>query len=216
MDKEEVEIIVSDRISHARLELAEKRLNFLLWFGGTVGGAVLVIFGIILPIWLTGSSTQRIDNAIESMERRFEELVGKQLRRPLIECSYQNKSLEGQSVDCIVGESNSIFPIIVRNVGDGSTNLLYCRLYLASDELPSNNFSISWWHLLPDCDESPEYTLAYDYVDNGNFLLHPQMPFPLRPGQWKGFKKGSSAKALLKVYYGEPEPRRVKFSINFK
>lgn len=91
MDKEEVEIIVSDRISHARLELAEKRLNFLLWFGGTVGGAVLVIFGIILPIWLTGSSTQRIDNAIESMERRFEELVGKQLRKPLIECFYQKK-----------------------------------------------------------------------------------------------------------------------------
>ena len=212
MDREEVEKIFSDRIIRTKLQLTEKRLHFLLWFGG----ALLAIFGVMVPIWLTSSSTERVDKAIESIEKRFDELVGKQLRRPIIECSYQNKSLEGQSIDCVVGEYKSIFPIIVRNVGDGSSSLLYCRLYLASDELPSNDFSISWWHLLPDCDEAPEYTLAYDYVDNGKFLLHPQMTFPLRPGQWSGFTKERDVQALLKVYYGEPEPRILKFSINFK
>ncbi len=212
MDKEEVEGIISERINQAKLEVAENRLHFLLWFGG----AVIAVFAVLVPLWLTNKSTDKTDKAIQSMEKRFEELVGKQLRRPIIECSYQDKNLEEQSIDCFVGASKSISSITIRNIGDGSTSLIYCQLYLASDELPSNNFEIIWWHLLPESDESPEYTLVYDYVDTGKFLLHPQMSFPLRSGQWSGFKKESQAKALLKVYYGEPEPKIVKFSINFK
>ena len=138
MDREEVERIVSNKICHTRLQCAEKRVNFLLWFGG----ALLAIFGVMVPMWITGSSTERVDKEIQSMEKRFEELAGKQLRRPLIECSYQNKSLEGQLVDCSLGEAPGISPIIVRNVGDGRTDLMYFRLYLALDEIP-DNISIS-------------------------------------------------------------------------
>jgi len=211
-DREEVEKLVSDKISNARLQIAENRINFLL----RIGFASLVLFGILVPLWLTRASTERVDNAIQLMEKRFEEIVGKQLRRPSIECFHQNKNLEGQSVDCIVGEFKGISPITIRNNGDGPTHLIDCRLYLGSDELPSKDFGIGRWHLLPDCDESPEYDLAFDYLENGKFVLHPEKSFSFEQGTWSGFKKGTHVKALLKVYYGEPEAKKFQFTINFK
>jgi len=208
MEREEVERIVSEKINHIGLQYAEKRLNFLLWFGG----ALLGLFGVILPMWLTSSSTERVDKEILSMEKRFEELAGKQLRRPLIECSYENKSLEGQVVDLSVDASHST-PIIIRNVGDGPTPYMDFRLYLALDE-PMPNLSISWWNPLEFCDE-PGYTRAFDYTSSAQ-RLHPKGSFGLKLGQWGSAKKGSSAQALLKVYYGEQEPRIVKWSVKFK
>ncbi len=40
MDREEVERIVCDRICNAKLGLAEKRVNFLLYFGGALFGHI--------------------------------------------------------------------------------------------------------------------------------------------------------------------------------
>lgn len=144
-----------------------------------------------------------------------EDLAGKQLPRPLIECSYQNKSIEGQLVDCSVGQIPSIPPIIIRNVGDVPVDYMDFRLYLALDE-PMPDLSISWWNPLQYCDE-PGYTVAFDYTNRAQHV-HPKESFGLRMGQWFSFsaKKGSRAQALLKVYYGEPEPIVFKWSVNFK
>lgn len=120
------------------------------------------------------------------------------------------ESLEGQLVDCFVGVSFGFPPIVVRNVGDGSTNLIYFRLYLT---LEQTHYAIASWTQLQHCDE-PEYNLAYTALTSP-MVLHPKMSFVLQGGHWDRPKKGSCA-ALLKVYYGEPEPRIVKFSINFK
>ncbi len=181
----------------------------------------MAIFGVIVPLWVSSNSAEQAEKAILSMEKRFEELVGKQLRRPSIDCVYQKKSaegqlveesLEGQSIDFLVG-STSLPPIIVRNVGDGSTDEVCVRLYLDLALAPSSGAFMDWWSRLEHCDE-PGYKVAYEFLAFTT-VLHPQMSCSLG-GRWGNFSRGDSVKALLKIYYGEPEPRIVKFSINFK
>jgi len=209
MQRDDIEKIISEKINQSELKNAESRLHFVLWFGG----AFLAIFGVITPIYMTSSSTDRVDKSIESMERRFEELVGKQLRRPIIECLYQNTKLEGQLVDCSHQEHKAISGIVIQNKGDGIAWITDIYLYLKFEKSP-NEFSMTWWDNLDHIDE-PGFERAFKYAHTIN-NMHPQEPVSLKIGQWARVEKDQKVKALLKIYYGEPEPLRINWSINIK
>lgn len=207
LGKDEIENIFSEKIKETKIKILESRQNFLLWFGG----ALLAIFGVMTPMWTTGRNTERVDKSIESMEKRFEELVGKQLRKPIIECLYQNTRLDGQLVDCFPRESNAIPGIIIQNEGNGIVFHMDIHLYLKFKTLPSD-FNMSWWHRLDHCEE-PDFDMAFEYQHTITYV-HPQESLGLKLGQWSPVEKGQKVKALMKIYYGEPEPLRVNWSIN--
>ena len=142
-----------------------------------------------------------------------EELVVKRLRKPIIECLYQNTTLEGQLVDCFHQQSNAISGIVIQNVGDGIVFDMDIYLYLKFEKPPSE-FSMTWWHNLDHIDES-DFDRAFEYVHTIT-NVHPQKFFGLKIGQWARVEKGQKVKALLKIYYGEPEPLRINWSINVK
>ncbi len=47
-----------------------------------LGGALIVILGIIIPLWRTNTSTKETREAIQEMEDKFARLAGTQLREP--------------------------------------------------------------------------------------------------------------------------------------
>jgi hypothetical protein len=70
MEKLEIEELISKRITEAKLDVAEKRLQFVLRFGG----ALLVILGVLLPIVMTERSSFRMDKAIDGMNNSIQEM----------------------------------------------------------------------------------------------------------------------------------------------
>ena len=218
MEREELERIISEKITQNELKNSESRLRFALIFGG----AFLTVFGVIIPIIITGTSadrsTERVDNSIELMERRFEELVGKQLRKPIIECLYENRKLEGQLVDFSDHHNTAISGIIIQNKGDGIAWTMGINLYLKFEKHPKEyrpkEFRINLWKALDHIDESG-FDVAFEYQHSIN-NVYPQKSFSLPIGHWTRIETDQKVKALLKIYYGEPEPLRINWDINLK
>jgi len=69
MDKVEVEKLIKEQISEAKLEVSEKRLQTVTW----VAGGFLALFGVIVPLWFTSRSSEQVDAAIAEMKRDFKE-----------------------------------------------------------------------------------------------------------------------------------------------
>lgn len=65
MEKDEIKEFVDRKLAEAKLEVAEKRLQFVMW----VAGALVAIFGVFLPLWLTNRSSDKVDNALQQMRQ---------------------------------------------------------------------------------------------------------------------------------------------------
>ena len=64
-----IEQLIDRKIAEAKLEVSEKRLHYALY----LAGAFLTIFGILLPLYQTYRSADKIDSAIQRMEDRINE-----------------------------------------------------------------------------------------------------------------------------------------------
>ncbi len=129
-DSNEVERMILE----AKLETAETRLKIFF----TVAGALLGVFGILIPLILAiNSSSQidksivRVDQAIERMEQSFKELAGTQLRRPEIECYFKGKSLTDAVLNLKQHESVAFE---IKNRGDAMATNIRLHLYIAEEK----------------------------------------------------------------------------------
>lgn len=58
--------------------VSEGRLRFVL----CIGTAIFALFGLIVPIWQTNTSSEKVDKDIKDVETKFEKLAGEELRKP--------------------------------------------------------------------------------------------------------------------------------------
>ena len=72
VNRKAIEDLIDKKISDAKLVGEERRLSLILKFGA----ALLVVFGIILPLLLFYQSSYRVDRAIDEMKANFKELAG--------------------------------------------------------------------------------------------------------------------------------------------
>ena len=141
-DSNEVERMILE----AKLETAETRLKIFF----TVAGALLGVFGILIPLILAiNSSSQidksivRVDQAIERMEQSFKELAGTQLRRPEIECYFKGKSLTDAVLNLKQHESVAFE---IKNRGDATATNIRLHLYIAEEKgLDRNAIELFNW-----------------------------------------------------------------------
>jgi hypothetical protein len=65
MDDKEIELLIEKKVAEAKLEVTEKRFHYLIW----IAGAMLAIFGAILPFWMTNRSSDKVDSALSQMKQ---------------------------------------------------------------------------------------------------------------------------------------------------
>lgn len=249
------------KIAEAKLGVAEKRLQFVLWFGGIF----LAAFGVILPLFQTSkiddaikemrqefnqtsqnirtesssnrdflsnemhnaradfraemdsqnrqldNSGARVDNAVIDMQKQFKEFAGTQLRNPVLECYVGGSSLEGATIRFSKNnyKMNEGLSITVKNTGDApaipAKLSIYTNIFIG--------YESSIWSFNGPSDDP-----------NFAYLLEHTFSWPLDPKESRaigfgGFVRDENLKTgnypvVLKVYYGQPEPKSYRFTIN--
>ena len=68
MDEKGIQDLIEKKLTDAKLDIADKRFNVLI----VLAGILLTILGIIVPIWQTNTSTEKVENAIKEFENKSE------------------------------------------------------------------------------------------------------------------------------------------------
>ncbi len=260
MEENEIKELIAKKITESKLEVSEKRLHFVMW----LGGAIIAVFGVIIPLWQSNHASERVDaaldrmklenrqalqdfrddsradresldkatlsireevskqmdsqtsqisntgvrvdNAIQDMHKQFKELAGAQSRKPILECFTNGASLEGAVLRWSLTNQNK-FRINIKNTGDAPANNVMIRIY---SNIPGNYYLNGWSQIaVPD---EPTYTQAFD-SDYRAFSLDPKESQILDLDIGGDLKSGNYP-ALIKIFYGQPEPMKYSFTIN--
>jgi len=237
IEKDELEKQIENRIRDAKLDLWESRFKIFLWFGG----ALIVILGVIVPFWRTDKNSERVEQAIQNMERRFEILTQMQHRQPNLTFSVDGQRLEGTTVYYIDDKFQCPY-FELRNTGDAPATNIRVRLYLSKigHRLRGNSKT---WKKRPDLQNDEAgypYKFHYNYFEKGGVQftitpgqfgggrgeterygevldrLDPTEPIQIRMGdiEFENLVDGeTTVPALFKIYYGQPRPTSIPFKI---
>jgi hypothetical protein len=228
--KDEINELINHKVTEAKLEVAERRLHFALWFGG----AVIAVFGVLLPLMQNSISSRDISSAIEKtelrsseastevskaiekMEREFAELAGKQILKPEIACSANGVPLENSILTFT--KNNNRHTISVRNTGNSVATLIRMRLYLnVRDQNLEQDFLYGGhqsWHYA-EYNDKPSYKYMLqgffrggdDFIAAGDAL---SVSFVME--RLTQSNEMIESPALLVIYYGAAEPKEIPFT----
>jgi hypothetical protein len=204
----DIELLIDKKIAEAKLIIAEKRLNYLMAFSA----ALLTIFGIVIPFFFTQTSTNRVNQAIASMDSKFNELAGKQLRKPKIVCYIDGDRLENSLIH--FDSANLHKTVLIKNEGDGTADYIKMRLYINSvdDKLIGDLFFSRFLKL--DTSDKPAFSTMLIYRSEDINLFPAQDSIPIKFSMYHAQSKKSDVQvaAILMIYYGEPIPIEVPFT----
>jgi hypothetical protein len=225
MDDKNIEKLIEKKILETKLEIIEKRLHFVF----ALGAALLAIFGVLIPMWMTSQSTSKIDKAIATMDSRFEKLAGTQLREPKLRCYFEGNPLENSRL--IFNKDRSIVEhfIEIRNEGNSPGNQIRVFLHFQDSSkvlkdkiLESTHGNISLgnnWYIYGKSDEKDYYGVQQYYFEGIPYLfvLDPnESIFISIPSSILESLKMNNIKVLLKIYYGQPKSLRIPFIIKYE
>lgn len=238
---EEVEQLIDQKIMQARIDRYEEQLiiskNQLNFFF-KIGGALLAVVGLIFPILVTLINTERVNTAIELMEKRVERLLDVQLRKPQLkaildgrefvhnsEIVFEFRNVYDQKTGKVrkefLGKEN--YQIEIVNVGNGPAKDLRILLFLQSDSLVNWKYptgEIGWkkWYY----SNEPDYPTSLSYVIDKEaivFLLDATEHIPVNI-HYQNFSytklDGENISLMLKVFFGEPKPLSIPFKVVFQ
>ena len=220
---EQIEDRIKRHIAEARFDASEKRNSLILTFFGIV----IVIFGAILPYVLT-------TRAIDEMKENFEKLASTQLRKPDIECFLGGNKLDGQTLT-FASDKREVYDVILKNTGDAKAENIKMRMFFSKEReiLGVINVDYPWVELtyeVPGTSPNPDYiqysdepgffvALGYIFSDGTNQSQRlssldatEEFPFRISNLNFQAYKN-KPIQALLKIYYGEPNPKRIPFNI---
>ena len=149
-------------------------------------------------------STNKVDSAIQDMQKRFKELEGNQLRKPLLDLFYRSASLDGSTILFFPNKRGDT--LTVKNNGDAPASNIRFRVYAAYSADCNEIFE----RLIPS--DETGYQCAYEDSSIANTILNPKenRQFSIR----RVHGRVGKYPALLKVFYAEqPDPRRHLFTL---
>ena len=153
-------------------------------------------------------SKKEVNEAIDTMERRLNQLVG-ELPEPDLQCFTDGKNIDNAVLDVVQGEE---CPFGLQNMGDVSATNVRIRLYIVAERQVEVHPSPEgdWFGI--DSQER-DYPKAFRFVPaSGRIDLAPNQSLPL--GSIASSEKPQTRiPAMFKLYYGRHE-REIRFTMN--
>lgn len=106
MEEKEVEKLVEREVLKAKVITQDKTIRFLLWFFGVL----LTVFGVVIPLWWSNRSSDKVDEAISETKREMRE----------VQTQYDQKNIYNErnfreTVREIISQQNSALTTISNN-----------------------------------------------------------------------------------------------------
>lgn len=187
---------VERKIAEAKLSVAETQIHFLL--------TLIAILGTVIPIGSAIWQTVNIGNEMDRMESRFQELANKQLRKPVIECRTERGLLEEQGV--VLSKPNEMINIQIYNKGDGTAAPVEIYIYLKDTPHPIAQMSIE------EPSDETNYSIKLHAFSQKHILPKDTCNLFIHTTPLHSLKK-SKYETMLKIFYGEPNPIKLPFTI---
>jgi len=174
----------------------------------SIGLALLTIGGVLTPIWISTTSSARVERAIQDMENRFEKLAGIQLREPDIDAYICGQKLEDGTFT-FAPDKTWTQTILFRNNGDGRASKIRIQLYIDDVE---NQIVVAENYVQIDDDSGRWYSL--DFSDEEGFVKSFQIDYiyeflnPKAHSSW-GLRYGQRRERISKKF---EYPRCLKFT----
>ncbi len=220
IDEDILELFIDKKIADAKVIIFEKRINFLL----AIGVIILTFWGLIVPIYYTQENEKKVDKAIEIMESKFNDLAGKALRKPKIAGYVDGKDLANNVFNLDFNQKNLqnsyiVKQIVLKNIGDGTTENISILLYLKSEYEPLHNILEIGREFVVSTDSSDK--LEFDTVyrlSRKSFVVPAKDSFSISFMAINQvlIKQDIKIMAVLKIFYGEPAPHIIPFTIEIK
>jgi hypothetical protein len=142
-----------------------------------------------------------VRNAVSQMKADYKELVGNQLRKPVLVCKYNNSDTLNQEIVLIGNKtSQSSLTINLVNIGDARATNIHIKFYLnKSADLPeSSEITLeqlgSDWNL----DKNDEKGFNSLFLTNSFVNLNAQEFYPISITGWG--QKSFTEDAMIKIY----------------
>lgn len=106
MEEKEVEKLVEREVLKVKVITQEKTIRFLLWFFGVL----LTVFGVLIPLWWSNRSSDKVDEAISETKKEMKE----------VQAQYEQKNIDNEknfkeTVREINSQQNSALTTISNN-----------------------------------------------------------------------------------------------------
>jgi len=159
MTKEQIEDLIKKNIAEAKFEISEARLRHLIW----TGTALFALFGVVIPFWLSGVSTAKVDKSIEEMNSKFEKLASSQLQQADIKCLVKGKPIENSTV--VLDLQNQYIILEFQNLGRGTAYNTETFLFLDyKDTVTVTSWGYGWYqHEISDDDK---YSRQFEFANS--------------------------------------------------
>jgi hypothetical protein len=200
MTRQQIEDLIKASVAEAKLQVAESRIKLLIW----VATAIFALTGVVIPLWITGVSTAKVDKAIEDMK-----LATSQLRQADIKCLVNNRPIDNSTV--LLDPQSQDFILEMQNLGSGPAYSCETFLYLDyKDTAFVSALGIGWYpHQISD---DPVYKRQFEYSDAPqHFLPKRTWTVKLKVDLFKAKKVSIPAK--LKIFSLDSGPWEFKFTI---
>jgi hypothetical protein len=222
--------IVETELHKTQIFVLEKQIQFLISIGKLVvslGAILIAIFGLALPLWNSQQTTQKTDKtlkdvsentdkAISDMQAKFKELAGTALRKPVLDCFVNHVKLDGQTLNL---NPTTTCIIELHNSGDYPAKTIQVRLYTNLQLKIANPYgplygALFGWTQTPSEDSNYKFAYRLCYATSQNTIVGPldpgdSDPLPLDVAPLES----GSFPALIKIFYEQPEPRQIPFTM---
>jgi len=223
--KEEVRDFVERKIAEAKLMVAEKRLYFVLG----LGAALITVSGIIIPMIEQDKSSQELERAVARIDARslettkeievatgemkedFRALAGTRLLKPKLDCFLDGHPLRNSLL--VFGKKRPVRIIRVRNEGDKTAIFIQARLYL-NERSPELEAAFQNWWRYSEFNDKPEFKYMLELLhstDHISVMQYEEWHLDMSPVIKKNI--ACESKALLVIYYGQPERKEIPFTL---
>jgi len=225
--------IVDKKIVEAKLWASEVRLGVVLG----LGGLLVALFGVVLPLYQSSQSEARVKDKISEidtkfnqlttlyerkfgdsrnqMESRYNEVIGASKRSPDLQCMFNGQPIDGRVIPTAIGEE---FTIVIVNNGDLPAREISYQLYTNLPMAINGVTNESSWELTNYSDESSfsgYYTKFQPYE-----ILHPNQATAFKIRIYQPENNDSLEckpyPAVLKIFYGQKPSKRYLFTLNLQ